>query len=192
MAKRKRNDAEMTNEDFMRLALRQAQNAMDNGEVPVGCVFVRSGEVIARGANATNQFRNATKHAEMIAISSLPVDTDFSDVTVYVTVEPCIMCAPALMELRVKQVCFGAHNDRFGGCGSVMNIPQIIQARCAKYQSADNESTRFCQFIGGILRDEAVLQLRQFYTLENPSAPKPQKKANRKLKTEDLNLDGNL
>ncbi|KAI3630594.1 hypothetical protein MIR68_012029 [Amoeboaphelidium protococcarum] len=192
MAKRKRHDAEMTDDNFMRLALQEAQNAKDNGEVPVGCVFVRNGEVIARGANATNQFRNATKHAEMIAISSLPADTDFQDVTVYVTVEPCIMCAPALMELRVKQVYFGAYNDRFGGCGSVINIPQIIQARCAKYHNADHEQTRFCQFIGGILRDEAVLQLRQFYTLENPSAPKPQRKSNRKLKTEDLNLDENI
>lgn len=103
---------------------------------------------------------------------------------VYVTVEPCIMCASALMEVGVRKVYFGCFNEKFGGCGSVLDLPALVRA-------ADNATAPrplCCE--GGLGRDRAVLLLRQFYIQENTLAPEPRRKTGRKLKLDDLNLDG--
>ncbi|GJN31324.1 hypothetical protein PR202_gb19710 [Eleusine coracana subsp. coracana] len=119
---------------FMELALEQAKFALDNLEVPVGCVIVEDGKVISSGSNRTNATRNATRHAEMEAIDVLlrewqgmgldqpQVAEKFARCDLYVTCEPCIMCATALSILGIREVYFGCANDKFGGCGSIMSL----------------------------------------------------------------------
>ncbi|XP_075659620.1 tRNA-specific adenosine deaminase TAD2 isoform X3 [Castanea sativa] len=119
---------------FMELAIQQAKLAMDSLEVPVGCVIVEDGKVIASGRNRTTETRNATRHAEMEAIdillehwqknglSKLEVAEKFSNCYLYVTCEPCIMCAASLSILGIKEVCYGCANDKFGGCGSILSL----------------------------------------------------------------------
>ncbi|KAF9582810.1 tRNA(adenine34) deaminase [Lunasporangiospora selenospora] len=120
----------------MRAALDLALEAHSVGEVPVGCVFVHepSGEIIGRGRNRTNESLNGTRHAEFEAIDMIlsqegyriqaenPEAHFWKDVALYVTIEPCVMCASALRQLGIGSVYFGAGNDRFGGNGSVFNI----------------------------------------------------------------------
>ena len=99
------------------------------GEVPVGCVVVRDGQIVARGANQTNITRNATRHAEFVAIDALLEACDYDVATLqqaqldlYVTCEPCIMCAGALSTMNFRRAIYGCPNDKFGGCGSVLNV----------------------------------------------------------------------
>ncbi|SPO19840.1 related to TAD2 - tRNA-specific adenosine deaminase 2 [Ustilago trichophora] len=186
---------EQSEEDlkWMREALAMAQEALDANEVPVGGVFVRRGEIIARGRNRTNELLNATRHAELEAIdhilSILPPsaadfavaphsgpegDNPFKDTTLYVTIEPCIMCGAALRQIGIQRVVFGAGNERFGGNGSVLGLHDDD----AIVSSPGYES------VGGYLRDEAIMMLRRFYVTENTNAPKPQNKSRRVLKTE--------
>ncbi|KAI7903107.1 cytidine deaminase-like protein [Cokeromyces recurvatus] len=112
--------------EFMREALIVAQEAYDNLEVPVGCVFVLDNEkVIARGRNRPNESLNATRHAEIEAIDLILKENDksiFEKIDLYVTVEPCIMCASALRQIGIRHVYFGCGNEKFGGNGSVFNI----------------------------------------------------------------------
>jgi tRNA-specific adenosine deaminase 2 len=117
---------------FMEAAFACAREALDAGEVPVGCVFVLDGAVVARGRNRTNETRNATRHAELEAIDALLLAAApdrraglLRGATLYVTVEPCIMCAGALRHLGIARAVFGCRNDRFGGCGTVENIHEV-------------------------------------------------------------------
>ncbi|XP_037497944.1 tRNA-specific adenosine deaminase TAD2 isoform X2 [Jatropha curcas] len=119
---------------YMELAMEQAKYALDCLEVPVGCLIVEGGKVIASGRNRTTETRNATRHAEMEAIdvllkqwqksglSTLEVAENFSQCTLYVTCEPCIICAAALSILGIKEVYYGCANDKFGGCGSILSL----------------------------------------------------------------------
>ncbi|KAG9126188.1 tRNA(adenine34) deaminase [Ceratobasidium sp. 392] len=117
---------------WMNEALAMAEEAMEAREVPVGCVFVRDGQIIARARNRTNELRNATRHAELEAIDEIFANSTLtptpipphplSETDLYVTVEPCIMCASALRQLGLRATYFGAANERFGGCGSVLDV----------------------------------------------------------------------
>lgn len=116
---------------WMREALRLARAALEANEVPVGCIFVYEDQIIGRGGNEVNETKNATRHAELVAFDqvrdwSVSRQLDWQEVlskaTLYVTVEPCIMCAAALRIVGVRTVVFGCRNERFGGCGSVLNI----------------------------------------------------------------------
>jgi len=112
-------------EFFMAEALREARRAADNGDVPVGCVVVMDGEVIARGHNQVELLKDPTAHAEMIAITSACERLGSKwliDATVYVTIEPCSMCSGALVLARVKNLVYGAADPKTGACGSVFNI----------------------------------------------------------------------
>lgn len=173
---------------WMREAMNMAEEAMAAKEVPVGCVFVRDNQIIAKARNRTNELRNATRHAELEAIDdilSTPSLTPQNDSTsnypyllkntiLYVTVEPCIMCASALRQLGIREVYYGCENGKFGGCGSVLGVNQgVVHPKHPGYQAH-----------GGYLRDEAIMILRKFYVTENKNAPVPKNKANRVLKTE--------
>ena len=101
------------------------------GEVPVGCILVYKDQIIGKGRNRVNETRNATRHAEMVAIDQVKHWCQKKDVmlknvsaecTLYVTVEPCIMCSAALRILGISKVVYGCANERFGGCGSILNI----------------------------------------------------------------------
>ncbi|KAF9476471.1 tRNA specific adenosine deaminase [Pholiota conissans] len=170
---------------WMRAAMDMAEEALGAGEVPVGCVFVRDGRIIAQARNRTNELRNATRHAELEAIDCIladkaltaePSNSPLSTTTLYVTVEPCIMCASALRQMEIKEVFYGCGNDRFGGCGSVLGVnEQVAHPVHPPYKAA-----------GGFCREDAIMILRRFYITENTNAPVPRSKANRVLKT-DIN-----
>ncbi|KIY45152.1 cytidine deaminase-like protein [Fistulina hepatica ATCC 64428] len=176
-------DANDVHIHWMKEAMNMAQEAFDAGEVPVGCVFVRDSKIIARSRNRTNELKNGTRHAELVSIDRILADPNLtpqpcqyplSETTLYVTVEPCIMCASALRQLGIKEVFYGCSNDRFGGCGGVLSVNSSLgHPRHPAYQAT-----------GGYLRDEAIMILRRFYITENSNAPIPKSKANRVLKTE--------
>ncbi|KZT62140.1 cytidine deaminase-like protein [Calocera cornea HHB12733] len=169
---------------YIALALAQAREAFAANEVPVGCVFVQNadGAVLARGRNRTNELRNATRHAELEALdrllaptaaSPLPRPYPLQGITLYVTVEPCIMCSSALRQLGISRVVYGCSNARFGGCGGVWDVNSIDHPIHPAYEALE-----------GYGREEAILLLRRFYMTENTNAPAPRSKARRVLKTD--------
>jgi len=194
---------------WMRAALDLAKEALEAGEVPVGCVFVYDSKIVGCGRNQVNETRNATRHAEMVAIddlrkrffntagdsaeenvptciaalenepptgdcrplndsksSQLIADDVFRLATLYVTCEPCIMCAAALRILHLPTVVYGCANERFGGCGSVVNI------------AGDSLPSLGPEFIclHGPFAEQSVDLLKSFYKGENPNAPCPKRK----------------
>ncbi len=209
----------------MQYALQVARDALTYGEVPVGCVLVHNNIIVAHGANQVNATRDATRHAEMVAIDRLlttgissdqlrltpaeyarnakipvhqqqqqqqqqrtvedyfenddtiqltdgsttthvpwktspPRDASFlSQCHLYVTCEPCIMCAAALAQLQIGRVVFGCRNDKFGGCGSILCVHQDVYP-----------------VVEGVLKDEAIQLLQSFYCQENHQAPEEKRK----------------
>src|SRR5437870_9939220 len=112
---------------FMGEALRQAVRAYEAEEVPIGAVVVREGRIIARAFNQVEMLRDATAHAEMLAITQAEEqvgDWRLNDCTLYVTKEPCPMCAGAIVHARVTRVVFGAPDPKAGAAGGVMNLLQ--------------------------------------------------------------------
>ena len=110
---------------FMNLALKEAKKARDLGEVPIGSVIVRDEKVIARGYNKRELLKNPLAHAEIIALNSASEKLDswrLIDCTIYVTIEPCIMCAGAIVNSRIKRLVIGAMDPKMGACGSVLDL----------------------------------------------------------------------
>ncbi len=177
----------------MNRAFELAKEALAVAEVPVGCVFQidsectttevngrmsEVGRILGEGRNEVNESKNASRHAEMVAIDRLislchsegrNVAETFRNCTLYVTVEPCIMCASALKQLGVKKIVFGCRNERFGGLGSVVNV----------FRSSDSQHI---EVLEGIRKEEAIALLRKFYLRENPTAPQPRSKTARLFK----------
>jgi len=144
-------------------------------EVPVGCVFIYNNEIIARGHNLVNKTANPTRHAEFVCIDDtldfckrkqLRHEEVFNDITVVVTVEPCIMCMSALYNLNVAEIIYGCKNDRFGG-STVVNVAEMLKPKQTVITS-------------GVCEDEAMQLLKDFYKMENLSAPVPAKQRNKK------------
>lgn len=158
---------------FMRQAIGVAEEALAGGETPVACVLVLDGEVVARGMNDTNRSLNGTRHAEFLAmaefLSKFPISR-LKEADLYVTVEPCIMCASALRQYGIRCVYYGCGNDRFGGNGSVLAV------------HSDKGLEEGYPSYGGIFRKDAIMLLRRFYIQENENAPNPRAKGNRELK----------
>ena len=139
-------------ERYMKEALRQARKAEALEEVPIGCVIVREGQVIARGYNRRNTDKNTLSHAELNAIrkaSKKTGDWRLEDCTMYITLEPCQMCAGAIVQARVGRVVIGAMNPKAGCAGSVLNLlehPQfnhqsdvergVLEKECSEMLSA--------------------------------------------------------
>jgi tRNA(adenine34) deaminase len=127
---------DLTSDDFfMGEALRQAARAYEYEEVPVGCVIVRNGRIIARAHNQVETLKDATAHAEMLAISQAQQavgDWRLTDCTLYVTKEPCPMCAGASVHVRFQRVVFGAPDPKGGAAGGAMNLLQFptLNHRC--------------------------------------------------------------
>jgi tRNA(adenine34) deaminase len=141
-------------EHFMHLALEEAQRAYMLDEVPVGAVIVRHGEVIGKGHNLRETLREATAHAEMLAIKEACVKLGgwrLLDCDIYVTLEPCPMCAGALVNSRINRVIFGACDQRAGACGSVYNIAN------------DLKLNHRLEVIPGILENECRGLLQSFF-----------------------------
>ena len=120
----------MTDAEFMDVALQLAKEASDDGEVPVGCVIVRNGEIVGRGRNRREKTRNALGHGEIEAIHDACSNLGgwrLWDCTLYVTLESCPMCAGAIINARVARVVYGARDARAGAVGSVLPARDGIQ-----------------------------------------------------------------
>ncbi len=145
---------EPADERFMREALALAREAEREGEVPVGAVMVRGGEAIGKGRNRPIADRDPTAHAEMIAIRAAAEavgDYRLEGMTLYVTLEPCVMCAGALVHARVGRLVFGARDLRFGGVRS-------------KFRVADSELLNHrVEIVEGVLAADCVGLLQEFF-----------------------------
>jgi tRNA(adenine34) deaminase len=142
-------------EGFMRQALAEATAAIPQGEVPVGCVVVHGGEVIARAHNLRETLTDPTAHAEIIALRAAAErigSWHLEEATVYCTVEPCCMCAGALVNARVGRLVYGIADPKSGGCESVFNIP------------GEPRLNHRVAVTAGVLADEALALLRRFFS----------------------------
>lgn len=140
--------------EFMRQAIAEAKRALDNKDVPVGAVVVRDGVVVASAYNRREADRDATAHAEVLAIREACRRLgrwNLSDCDLYVTLEPCVMCAGAIVYARIRHVYFGAHDLRFGCAGTVYNL------------AADEKFNHRAAVTGGILEDECKTLLTDFF-----------------------------
>ena len=115
----------MEREAYMELALELAREAAQAGEVPVGCVIVRKGQVVGRGRNRREELQSTASHAEMEAIAQANAALGtwrLDECELYVTLEPCPMCAGAILNARIPRVYYGARDPAFGACGGVLNL----------------------------------------------------------------------
>ena len=115
----------MEREDYMREALALAREAAEAGEVPVGCVIVRNGGIVGRGRNRREEKQAVSSHAEMEAMAQANAALGtwrLDDCELYVTLEPCPMCAGAILNARIPRVFYGARDPAFGACGGVLNL----------------------------------------------------------------------
>ena len=138
---------------FMDEALRLAREAMEEGEVPVGCVIVRRGEIVGRGRNRREAAKTALGHAEIEAISEACKNLGgwrLWECTLYVTLEPCPMCAGAIVNARIPRVVFGASDAKCGACGSVCDLFSM-------------EFNHHPQVERGVREEEAALLLQEFF-----------------------------
>ena len=136
---------------FMKIALEEAYDAMRNGEIPVGALLTRGEEIVGRGSNRRLIDRMPFAHAEMCALSDAGETLEawrFDGCTLYVTLEPCPMCAGAIVQTRVSRVVFGAEDPKAGAAGSLYNILQ------------DPRMTHRCALTGGIMAEECAKPLR--------------------------------
>jgi len=143
-----------SDEYFMREALKLAAKAFEADEVPVGAVVLHGDRVIGRAHNQVEQLKDATAHAEMIAITqaaSAIGDWRLQECTLYVTKEPCPMCAGAAMLSRIQRLVFGVKDEKMGGAGGALNIVQNTQFN------------HQMQITAGVLRDEALALLQSFF-----------------------------
>lgn len=139
---------------FMGEALRQARRAWEAGEVPVGAVVVKDGRVIARAANQVETLKDATAHAEMLAITqaeSVVEDWRLTDCDLFVTKEPCPMCAGAIVHARLRRVIFGCPDAKGGAAGGLLNILQMPQLN------------HRCEITSGVRLDECRAILQDFF-----------------------------
>ena len=169
------SDVSKRDDDFMRLALQQAQAAREAGEVPVGAVVVRNGEVVAQAHNAPIGLHDPSAHAEILALRAAAEKLGnyrLDDCTLYVTLEPCAMCAGALLHARLKRVVWGAAEPKTGAAGSVLNLfdhPQL------------NHQT---QATGGVRAEEASALLQDFFKTQRQQHK--QQAANTRLREDAL------
>jgi len=125
---RKREEMNYTLEEkeaFMREALKEAEIALEHDEIPIGCVIVKDGKVIGRGHNAREELQRAVMHAEIMAIENANLSEEswrLLDCTLFVTIEPCVMCSGAIGLARIPNVVYGAKNQKFGAAGSLYDI----------------------------------------------------------------------
>jgi tRNA(adenine34) deaminase len=148
-------------ESGIRAALREADESLRKDEVPVGCVIVHEGSVIGRGHNQVESLQDATAHAEILAIgaaSNALGSWRLSECTLYVTLEPCSMCAGAIVLARLGRVVYGAADPKAGACGSVLDV------------LGERRLNHRAELTGGVLAEECGERLREFFRRRRKSA----------------------
>lgn len=138
----------------MSLAIEEAKKALNKEEVPIGAVIVKDDELIARAHNLKESSKNALYHAEILAIDkacSLLGRWRLTDCTLYVTIEPCCMCAGAILQSRIKKVVIGAMDNKSGACGSVVNLLN------------NTEFNHETEIQAGIMEDECSQLMKDFF-----------------------------
>ena len=141
-------------EKYMKQALRLAKKAMDSGDVPIGCLIVYDGKVIARGYNRRNKEKQSLAHAELIAIrkaSKVIGDWRLEECKMYVTLEPCQMCAGAIVQARIPEVVIGCMNPKAGCAGSIINLLDM------------QEFNHQVKVTRGVLEEECSVLLKNFF-----------------------------
>ncbi len=139
---------------FMYSALQEAEKAFEENEVPVGAVVVKNGRIIGRGYNQVEKLKDATAHAEMIAITSAAnhiQDWRLTGCSIFVTLEPCIMCTGALLSSRISELYFASFDPKFGACGSIYNLAQEAKA------------THKIKVYSGLMDNESKQLLKKFF-----------------------------
>lgn len=142
------------NEKFMKEAIKEAKKAYNKLEIPVGAIIVKDGKIIARAYNVKEEKKDTTKHAEIIAIQKASKKLESWRLTgceMYVTLEPCSMCAGALIQSRLKKVYIGAMDEKTGACGSVLNLLE------------DYKFNHIVEVERGICKEECENILRKFF-----------------------------
>lgn len=143
-----------TDEKYMREAIKQARKAAKINEVPIGCVIIYDDKIIARGYNRRNTDKSTLAHAEIIAIrkaAKIIGDWRLEDCTMYITLEPCPMCAGAIVQARIPRVVVGAMNPKAGCAGSVINLLQM------------DGFNHKAELTSGVLVDECRTMLQDFF-----------------------------
>jgi len=139
---------------FMFAALQEAENALEDNEIPVGAVVVKENKIIGRGYNQVEKLKDATAHAEMIALTAASNHIGawrLDKCSLFVTLEPCTMCTGALLAARIKTLYFAAHDNKFGACGSVYNL------------SEDGKTNHKVKVYSGIYNEESKKLLNLFF-----------------------------
>lgn len=143
-----------SDEVFMRSALEEAYAAFEAGEVPIGAVAVENGVIIAHGRNRVEECKSVSCHAEFEAIKGVEKrrgDWRMQDITLYVTKEPCPMCAGMLVNSRVSRIVFGLRDSKTGGCGGAADIPGM------------KENLWHPEVLGGVLEEESLQLIQKFF-----------------------------
>ncbi|OQA89744.1 MAG: tRNA-specific adenosine deaminase [Elusimicrobia bacterium ADurb.Bin231] len=160
-------NSDVADEFFMNAALLEARKAELKGEVPVGCVVVSEGRIISRGHNLSISLKDPTAHAEIIAIKKAAKalkNYRLTNCSIYVTIEPCPMCAGAIVWARIKKLCFGASDSRTGSCGSILDIVQ------------NNSFNHNVEVKKGVLRCESKNIITNFFKIKRTLNSSRQKK----------------
>ena len=147
-------DITKNDENFMRLAIAQAGIAEENGDVPIGAVIVYQNRIIAKAYNQREQLNDPTAHAEIIALTQAAAALEtwrLTGCSIYVTLEPCPMCAGALVLARIDRLVFGCNDPKTGACGSLYNIV------------SDDRLNHRIESISGVLADQCRQQLQAFF-----------------------------
>lgn len=151
----------MTDNDFMQIALNLAQQAAAAGEVPVGAIVVKDGEIIGRGSNAPITTHDPTAHAEILAMRDAAQrlgNYRLVDCTLYVTLEPCAMCTGAIQHARIAKLVYGANDPKTGACGSVVDL------------MAEPKLNHHTEIMGGVLAQECGALLSAFFSARRKQA----------------------
>jgi tRNA(adenine34) deaminase len=159
--KSKRISNPVDDEDFMKFAIEQAKIADENGDVPIGAVIVYKDQIIGRAYNQREQLKDPTAHAEIIALTQAAAYLEnwhLNGCTMYVTLEPCPMCAGALVLSRMDRLVFGCADPKTGACGSIYNIVQ------------DNRLNHRLEIATGVLAEECSKLLQDFFQQKRPGS----------------------
>jgi tRNA(adenine34) deaminase len=150
------NDFPANDERWMEYALKEAAQALRRKEVPIGAVIVHDSRIIGRGYNQIESLQDPTAHAEMIAITAAATwlgSRRLEECTLYVTLEPCAMCAGAIIQARVPRLVFGAFDPKAGACGTLYNLVQ------------DARLNHRVELVGGIRAEECGVILKEFFAM---------------------------